>query len=160
VELSDDEFRLRLRAVLARSGRSMRGLSSAMGRDPGYIAALLDPTRPSRARPTPADLLGASDGTGIPLVTLLERLWQIPAARLADELSGLGLTGPGDLGGRGLSETERTSLADYVAFLAARHRPGPRAGGPGRRWARQRVGGEGEDPGQSGAPRDATRRRR
>jgi hypothetical protein len=43
-----------------------RALSQAMGRDQGYLAALLDPTRPSRARPTPVDLLAASDATGIP----------------------------------------------------------------------------------------------
>ena len=69
--LSDDEFRDALRDVLARSGRSMRGLSAAMGRDPGYVAALLDPDRPSRARPTPADLLAASDATGLRFVDLL-----------------------------------------------------------------------------------------
>jgi transcriptional regulator with XRE-family HTH domain len=75
--LTDDEFRAKLRDVLARSGLSMRALSAALGRDPGYVAALLDPSRPSRARPTPADLVRASDATGIPFVELLESLWGI-----------------------------------------------------------------------------------
>jgi hypothetical protein len=39
--LTDAEFRIRLRTVLARSGLSMRALSAALGRDPGYVAALL-----------------------------------------------------------------------------------------------------------------------
>ena len=54
---NDEEFRAALRDVLVRSGLSMRALSAALGRDPGYVAALLDPSRPSRARPTPVDLL-------------------------------------------------------------------------------------------------------
>jgi hypothetical protein len=87
--LSDEEFRARLRMVLERSGRSMRGLSAAFGRDPGYVAALLDPTRPSRSRPTPADILAASDALGIPFVELLERLWGIERSRLAAELRSL-----------------------------------------------------------------------
>src|SRR5450759_2331966 len=91
--LTDDEYRARVRAALARSGLSMRALSTALGRDPGYVAALLDPSRPSRARPTPADLLRASDATGIPFVELLESLWGIEPQRLADELAVLGLGG-------------------------------------------------------------------
>jgi hypothetical protein len=62
VRLSDEEFRRRLHNVVGRSGLSKRALSGAMGRDPGYIAALLDPTRPSRARPGPEDLLMLGDG--------------------------------------------------------------------------------------------------
>ena len=119
--LDDPEFRARFRGVLARSGRSMRALSAAFGRDPGYVAALLDPSRPSRARPTPADLLAASEATGIPFVELLEALWAIPPARLADELDRLGVGGA--LGGRlaTLTPAERTSVAAYIDFLAARH---------------------------------------
>jgi len=86
--LTDEEFRVRLASVLERSGLSRRGLSAAMGRDPGYVAALLDPTRPSRARPTPDDLVRASDALGIPLLDLLEALWDIDRARLAAELRG------------------------------------------------------------------------
>jgi transcriptional regulator with XRE-family HTH domain len=119
---ADDEFRARLREVLARSGLSMRALSAALGRDPGYVAALLDPSRPSRARPTPADLLRASDVTGIPFVELLEALWNIDPRRLADELTRLGVR---DLraGRKGdLTDVEWANVADYVAFLAARHK--------------------------------------
>jgi hypothetical protein len=121
MEPTDDDFRARLREVLARSTLSMRGLSQAMGRDPGYIAASLDPSRPSRARPTPVDLLHLSDATGIPFVELLEILWGIDRGRLAEELGRLGVGGP--LGGRleRLTDAERASVADYVAFLAARH---------------------------------------
>jgi transcriptional regulator with XRE-family HTH domain len=124
---ADDEFRARLRDVLARSGLSMRALSAALGRDPGYVAALLDPSRPSRARPTPADLLRASDATGIPFVELLEALWGIERLRLADELGRLGLGGSADTRLAGLSEAERAEVSDFVDFLTARHRR------PGRR---------------------------
>jgi transcriptional regulator with XRE-family HTH domain len=127
--LTDDEFRARLRDILARSGLSMRALSAALGRDPGYVAALLDPSRPSRARPTPADLLRASDATGIPFVELLEALWGIEPSRLADELAVLGFGGLADTRLAGLSEPERAEVSDFVTFLSARHRkarPRPR----------------------------------
>ena len=126
--LSDDAFRRALRGVLTRSGRSMRSLSLAMGRDPGYVAALLDPTRPSRARPTPDDLVALSDETGIPLVELLETLWAVPTRRLADELEQLG---PGRTGGAGpeaLSPADRRTIAELSLFLAARHRTRRREG--------------------------------
>jgi hypothetical protein len=87
--LSNKEFRGGLRSLLERSGRSMRGLSAAFGRDPGYVAALLDPTRPSRARPTPDDLLAASDALGIAFVELLEALWGVERSRLGAELHAL-----------------------------------------------------------------------
>jgi transcriptional regulator with XRE-family HTH domain len=119
--LTDDEFRSRLREILARSGLSMRALSAALGRDPGYVAALLDPSRPSRARPTPADILHASEATGIPFVELLEALWGIEPARLADELGRLGLGGPSEGQLAALTEVERASVAAFVAFLAAGH---------------------------------------
>ncbi|MHB8399325.1 MAG: hypothetical protein ACYDCI_10395 [Candidatus Limnocylindrales bacterium] len=127
----DDEFRARMLAVLARSGRSRRGLSAALGRDPGYVAALLDPTRPSRARPTPADLLRASDATGMSFVELLEVLWEIDRARLADELTALGVRRSADRRLERLSETERTEVADFIAFVIERHERGS-----GRRSAR------------------------
>jgi transcriptional regulator with XRE-family HTH domain len=119
--LTDHEFRVRLRDVLGRAGLSMRALSAVLGRDPGYVAALLDPSRPSRARPTPADLLRASDATGIPFVELLESLWGIEPARLADELGRLGLGGPSEGQLASLTEAERASVAAFVAFLAAGH---------------------------------------
>jgi transcriptional regulator with XRE-family HTH domain len=116
----DEAFRAALRDLLERSGLSMRALSAAMGRDPGYIAALLDPSRPSRARPTPTDLLRASDATGIALVELLESLWGIERSRLAGELAGLGVVGSGQGSLERLTEAERMSVADYVAFLTSR----------------------------------------
>jgi transcriptional regulator with XRE-family HTH domain len=119
--LTDDEFRVRLRDILARSGLSMRALSAALGRDPGYVAALLDPSRPSRARPTPADLVRASDATGIGFVELLEVLWGIEPSRLADELGRLGLSGPSDGQLAALTDAERASVSAFVAFLAAGH---------------------------------------
>ena len=127
--LTDDEFRVRLRDVLARSGLSMRALSAALGRDPGYVAALLDPSRPSRAHPTPADLLRASDATGIPFVELLEELWGIEPSRLADELAVLGLGGSAATCDGMLSDAESAEVSDFVAFVTARHRkarPRPR----------------------------------
>ena len=120
--LDDETFRTRLQALLERTGRSQRALSAAFGRDPTYVQALLDPTRPSRARPTPADLLRASDATGIAFVELLELLWEIPPSRLAAELAALGIGAPPDALLTGLDEAERRSVADYVAFLAGRHR--------------------------------------
>jgi transcriptional regulator with XRE-family HTH domain len=120
-QMVDDVFRDRLREVLERSGLSMRQLSGAFGRDPGYVQSLLDPTRPSRARPTPSDLLRASDATGISFVELLGRLWEIPASRLAAELAERGVGATLDERLEGLSEAERAGVADYVAFLAARH---------------------------------------
>lgn len=119
---NDEEFRDALRDVLARSGLSMRALSAAMGRDTGYVASLLDPSRPSRARPTPADMLAASDETGISFVELLESLWGIEPLRLAGELTGLGVGPPLDERLGVLSDVERASVVDYVAFLTARHR--------------------------------------
>jgi transcriptional regulator with XRE-family HTH domain len=120
--LTDDEFRARLRDVLARSGLSMRALSSALGRDPGYVAALLDPSRPSRARPTPADLLRASGVTGILFVELLEALWEIEPSRLADELGRLGLGESANPRLAGLTDVERAEVRDFVDFLVSRHR--------------------------------------
>ncbi|HEY5276868.1 MAG TPA: hypothetical protein VIK38_10130 [Coriobacteriia bacterium] len=126
MEPTDDEFRTSLRDVLARSGLSMRALSAAMGRDPGYIAALLDPSRPSRSRPTPADLLRASDATGIAFVELLAALWAIEPSRLAEELGRFGIGGSFDAPIASLTAAERANVADYVAFLAAGHGGGRR----------------------------------
>jgi hypothetical protein len=120
--LSDTAFREALGAVLKRSRRSMRSLSIAMGRDPGYLAALIDPNGRPRARPTPLDLLAVSDVTGIPFVELLERLWVVRRERLVAEL---GLRGAEpSLGAllKALPPDEREAVADFAAFLAARAR--------------------------------------
>src|SRR5450759_1769515 len=116
----EDEFRAAIRDVLARSGLSMRALSAAMGRDTGYIAAILDPTRPTRARPTPADLLAASDATGITFVELLESLWGIGSTRLADELGSLGVGLADEDKLDRLSDAQRRQVADFADFLASR----------------------------------------
>ena len=120
--LTDPEFRARLQEILERSGRSKRQLSAGFGRDPGYVAALLDPTRPSRARPTPADLLAVSDATEIPFVELLERLWEISPERLRRELDQLGIGSTLGEGLAALPAEERASVADFVEFLGARRR--------------------------------------
>jgi hypothetical protein len=101
----------------------MRSLSLAMGRDPGYVAALLDPTRPSRARPTPDDLIALSDETGIPLVELLASLWAIPPGRLADELADFGAEDEADDRVGALTARDRRLLAEFATFLASRSRP-------------------------------------
>lgn len=120
----EEEFRAALRDVLERSGLSMRALSAAMGRDPGYIAALLDPTRPSRARPTPADLVAASDATGIAFVELIESLWGIERSRLSAECARLDPAGPLDRRLDVISGPERESVRDFIDFLVARHEAG------------------------------------
>jgi hypothetical protein len=118
--LDDATFRLRLEGLLARSGLSQRGLSSAFGRDPGYVQALLGPARPSRARPTPDDLVRAADATGTPLVDFLEALWGIEPARLANELSTLGVESAAGLRLDTLTRAQRREVVDYVAFLTTR----------------------------------------
>ena len=102
------------------TGISQRGLSAAFGRDPGYVQALLDPTRPSRARPTPDDLVRAADATGMTFVELLEAAWGIEPDRLADELATLGVGSSAGLRLDALTDAQRREVADYVAFLATR----------------------------------------
>jgi hypothetical protein len=116
---NDEDFRTAMREILARSGLSMRAMSAVMGRDPGYVASLLDPSRPSRARPTPADLLSASDATGISLVDLLEKLWGIDPARLVGELGRIGNTPGAAAPMRELSADERALVAGFVELLLA-----------------------------------------
>lgn len=117
--LDDEAFRAALRDVVARAGRSLRALSLAMGRDPGYLAALLDPSRPSRARPSPDDLVRLSDATGIPLVELFEALWGIPIHRFADELENVGLPRSRARGGDvELSAEDRRMVNEFARFLA------------------------------------------
>ena len=116
----DEEFRERLRALLARTGLSQRQASLAFARDIGYVQSLLDITRPGRAQPTPADLIAFSDATAIPFVELLEQLWDVPPERLARELVDLGQASVYGDALADLSAAERQSVADYLAFLRAR----------------------------------------
>jgi transcriptional regulator with XRE-family HTH domain len=124
--LDDAAFRGRLAELLRRTGLSQRALSTAFGRDPGYVQALLDPTRPSRARPTPSDLLHASDALGIGFVELLEQLWDVPPGRLASELGASGSGLPLEAALARLTPAERRSVADFVGYLAQRHARGER----------------------------------
>ena len=117
--LTDDEFRQALASILRRSRLSKRGMSRAMGRDAGYVGALLDPTRPSRARPTPEDMLLASDVTGIPFVQFLEALWGIPESRVVRDLAARRSVTAIAAIAAGLSTAERAELADFAAFLVS-----------------------------------------
>lgn len=92
-----------------------------MGRDPGYVAALLDPTRPSRARPTPDDLLALSDATGVAFVELLASLWSIPIERVAAEMEGLSIGAAGMPGAEAMSDDERL-VAEFARFIKDRRR--------------------------------------
>ena len=98
----------------------MRSVSQAMGRDPGYVAALLDPTRPSRARPTPDDLLALSDATGMPFVELLASLWSIPLERVTAEVDRLSVARAGTAP-EPPSDDERL-VGEFARFLKDRRR--------------------------------------
>lgn len=117
---SIDEARAAIRNVLAMSGLSMRALSAVMGRDADYVAAFLDPRRPTRARPTPQDLMAVSDATGIPVVELLDEIWGIPPARLAAELGAPGGVPLEETLSR-LSDTQRDEVAAFITSIAPRH---------------------------------------
>jgi hypothetical protein len=111
---------MELRDILETTGMSNRQLSLAMGRDAGYVSALLDPSRPSRALPTPADLERLSDVTGIALVSLLERLWGIPSSRLGEELSRAELSGSVRERIPDLTEDEMRDVVGYVDYVVRR----------------------------------------
>jgi transcriptional regulator with XRE-family HTH domain len=117
-----DEARGAVRELLATSGLSMRALSAAMGRDADYVAAFLDPRRPTRARPTPEDLAKAADAAGTSLVDLLDGVWGISRERIARELRGKRQLAGDDLPA-GLTDAERAQVLDYARFLIS-ERPG------------------------------------
>ena len=96
---------------------SMRQLSVAMGRDAGYVAALLDESRPSRSLPTPGDLERLADRTGIPLVHLLERCWGISPRRLADDLRQLSVRFDQDTRLKELTDSELHQVLDFAGYL-------------------------------------------
>jgi hypothetical protein len=122
VEPTIEEFRAALRGVVAQSGLSMRQLSLAFGRDATYVSAILDPRRLQRARPTPADLLRASERTGIPFVELLEKLWGIPAERIADEAAEIGARPPLQGVLAELTAAERAEVVTYANYLILKRR--------------------------------------
>jgi hypothetical protein len=86
----------------------------------GARASRLDRTRCSRY------------ATAIPLVVLLELVWDIPPSRLASELDRLGIGSSFEAGLAELTEPERATVAELIAVLGARHRKRPTDGGPGR----------------------------
>ncbi len=102
---------------------SRRQLSLAMGRDAGYVAALLDESRPSRAVPNPADLQRLSDLAGIPLVHLLERFWGISPQRLADDMTPLSIRFTEDERLSQLSDAELREVLDFAGYLLGRGGP-------------------------------------
>jgi len=113
-----------MREVLRRTGMSMRQISLSMGRDPGYVAALLDESRPSRAMPTPGDLQRLSDRTGISLVHLLERFWGVPPRRLADDLAKLSVRFAEDDRLSQLTDAELGEVLDFAGYLIHARHPG------------------------------------
>jgi transcriptional regulator with XRE-family HTH domain len=121
------QVRDELRRISETTGLSNRQLSLAMGRDAGYVSALLDPSRPSRARPTAADLERLSGATGIPLTQLLEGIWGIAGSRLADEMSRGELAGTLRKRIPDLTDDEMVDVIGYVDYVI-RRRPG-RGGG-------------------------------
>jgi hypothetical protein len=137
---TDDAFRQALRDLLERSGLSMRGLSLTMGRDQGYVQSLLDPNRPSRARPTPADLLRLADATGLSFVGLIESLWGIPLARLVPEARDATASSSVAASLARLPAADRRFVGRLIDFLVADGRV-PRPGAPAARPDRRRRGG-------------------
>ena len=117
MEPTIDQVRDELRGMLETAGMSNRQLSLAMGRDAGYVSALLDPSRPSRARPTPADLERLSDASGIPLTRLLERIWGIASSRLAEEMSRGELAGSIGEHMPELTDDEMRDVVSYADYV-------------------------------------------
>jgi hypothetical protein len=117
VQPSLEQVRDEFRNILETTGMSNRQLSLAMGRDAGYVSALLDPSRPSRATPTPADLERLSDATDIPLVNLLEQFWGISSTRLAEDLSHLELSLSAKERVPELTDDEMREVIGYADYL-------------------------------------------
>ncbi len=123
----DQQIRAELRDLLQRTGMSRRQLSLAMGRDAGYVSAFLDEKRNPRAIPSPRDLQRVSDSTGIPLLELLERFWDISPRRLADDLGQMSVRFSEDERLSRLDGEELREVLDFAGYLIER-----RAEAPGR----------------------------
>ena len=106
---------------------SQRQLSLSLGRDPGYVSALLDAKRHPRAVPTPADLQRLSDETGIALVELLEGFWGVEPHRLADDLGQLSVRFSEDDRLSRLTGDELSEVLDFAGYLISRRRTEPEA---------------------------------
>lgn len=110
-------LRAYLRRKMHQARVSMRALSLALGRDPSYIAQLLDP-RQRRALPTPAELQLVASLLDAPFGELLELTWGVRIADLCAELLAGG-PHPDPLEGAlaGLSAAEQAEIAEFAAFL-------------------------------------------
>jgi transcriptional regulator with XRE-family HTH domain len=120
VQPTEKQVREEMTDILARTGMSMRQLSLSMGRDAGYVSALLEEDRHPRATPTPADLERLSDQTGIPLAHLLERFWGVSLLRLASDLSQLAIRVAEDERLSKLTDAESSEVLDFAGYLISR----------------------------------------
>jgi len=111
-----------LRRQLKESGMSMRALSLAMGRDPSYVAQLLDPPpNRSRALPSPDELRLAAPLLGVPLVELLEQAYGITRVELEAELNTMAAhTGACADELSDLTTVEREEVLDFVAYVKSK----------------------------------------
>jgi len=118
-------FQAYLRERLSETGVSMRGLSLAMGRDPAYVAQLLD-QRPRRLRalPTPDELRRAAPLLRVSLVDLLDAAYGITRAELEKELGTMAAhTGAcaGELAG--LTPRQMEEVMSFIAYVRAKSAP-------------------------------------
>lgn len=126
-----ERFRRYLRQRLAETGVPMRRLARAMGRDPAYIAQLLDPP-PGRRRalPAPDELRRAAPVLGVPLLELLEVAYGITRADLdLDDGAAEGDEWAAAL--EGLTSGQREQVRAFAAFLKAQGRAGMAANATG-----------------------------
>lgn len=119
-------FQIYLRRRLQETGVSMRSLSLAMGRDPAYVAQLLDPPhgRP-RALPPPDELKLAAPLLGVPLLELLDVAYGITRADLEDELVTMARHQNAWIDAmEGLTVAQREQVLTFAAFVKAHGRIG------------------------------------
>jgi hypothetical protein len=115
-------FRDYLRQRLKETGAPMRALSIAMGRDPSYVAQLLDPPSDrSRALPSPDELRLAAPLLKVPLVELLEHAYGISRAELEAELNTMAAhTGACADELSDLTTAEREEVLNFVAYVKSK----------------------------------------
>jgi len=115
------KFQEYLRHLLVEEGVSMRSLSLAMGRDPSYIAQLLDPqaSRP-RALPTPADLRLAAPVLGVPFAELLEQAWDVKRADLGKEVHAADRSVTWNHDVNDLSSAEREEVLNFISYVRSK----------------------------------------
>jgi len=125
-----ERFRAYLRERLQATGVSKRKLSLAMGRDPSYVAQLLDPPRTGpRALPSPAELRKAAPLLGVPLMELIEHAWGITRVELEVDLQAIAAhqgTWAADL--FELNAVERAEVLNFIAFTKAKRKEARQSG--------------------------------